>query len=277
MIEWTRDDVMQIIQSPYHLCVQRHDIGFELHTHDTMVEIELLVSGSGFQILNGRRYSIQKGSLWITRPQDFHEVNVPKGVNILNIQFKPSILSRDLLSLLLDHPNDICIQLSEEDFSVILHTAETILEEHELQNDFSDLIAKRQIELMLLRVFRILSIQPIEKKNHTENSLIEKAILFLRTNFSENPSLDATASFVHLNADYFAVQFKKYIGRTYYAYLTELKMEYAKKLILETDLKLSTVCFKCGFGDQSNFLRQFKRYFGCTPTQMRQKKIGWNL
>jgi ABC-type antimicrobial peptide transport system permease subunit len=105
-----------------------------------MVEIELLVSGSGFQILNGRRYSIQKGSLWITRPQDFHEVNVPKGVNILNIQFKPSILSRDLLSLLLDYPNDICIQLSEEDFSVILHTAETILEEHELQNDFSDLI-----------------------------------------------------------------------------------------------------------------------------------------
>ena len=268
---------MQIIQSPYQLCVQRHNIGLELHTHDTMVEIELLVAGSGFQILNGRRYPIQKGSLWITRPQDFHEVNVPKGVNILNIQFKPSILSGDLLSLLLDHPSDICIQLSEKDFPTVLQIAETILEEYELKNDFSDSIAKRQIELMLLRVFRILSIQPIEKKNHTENSLIEKAILFLRTNFSENPSLDATASFVHLNADYFAVQFKKYIGRTYYAYLTELKMEYAKKLILETDLKLSTVCFKCGFGDQSNFLRQFKRYFGCTPTQMREKKIGRDL
>ena len=127
---------------------------------------------------------------------------------------------------------------------------------------------------MLLRLFRFLGIAPTPKKEGAQSAFIEKAILFLRTHFSENPSLDTTAAHVHFNADYYAAQFKKQVGKTYYAYLTELKLEQAKNLILETDIALSVICFKCGFGNQSNFLRQFKRYFGNTPTQMRQKRIG---
>ena len=102
----------------------------------------------------------------------------------------------------------------------------------------------------------------------------QAAILYHKTNFSENPSLDTTAAYIHFNSDYFEEKKKKHIGKTYYRYLTELKLEQAKKLILETDMSLSVICFKCGFGNQSNFLRQFKRSYGCTPTQMRQRKFN---
>ncbi len=265
---------MYIVKSPHSLHIQEHDSGWELHTHDSMIEIELLVEGNASQILNGHFYSLKKGALWISRPQDFHEVISSERVNILNIQFKPGFISRDLLSLLLDYQNDICMELSERDFSTVLTVAEAISAEYEKKESFSFDVIKRHIELMLLCVFRALGIAPIEKKENAQNAFIEKAILFLRTNFSENPSLAATAAHVHFNADYFAAQFKKQVGKTYYTYLTELKLEQAKNLILETDMALSIICFKCGFGNQSNFLRQFKRYFGCTPTQMRQKKIG---
>ena len=263
---------MHIVRTPYHLSVQRHNIGMQLHTHDTMIEMELLVEGCGEQILNGHRYPIQRGSFWISRPQDFHAVSVPKGTQILNVQFKPSFLSRDLLAMLLNYAGDICLSLSEADFSILHKSLETIFSEYENPIAFSSDMIQRQIELIVLRVFRLLAIKPIEKKESTQNPLIEKTILFLRSNFSENPSLSATAELVHLNADYFATQFRKHTGKTYYAYLTDLKMEHAKKLTLETELTLSVVAFKCGFGNQSNFLRQFKNYFGCTPTEMRSQK-----
>ena len=263
---------MRIISNPQKLSIQRHNIGCDLHTHDTMVEMELLVEGSGTQVLNGRSYSIRSGWFWLSRPQDFHEVDVPKGADILNIQFKPSVLSRELLGMLLDYEGDVCLALPETVFSDFLGKMEVISEEYERDADFSTDVIKREIELMLLQVFRLLPIAPIRRDKHMQNSLIERAILFMRSNFSESPSLSDAAEFVHLNADYFAAQFKKHIGKTYYAYLTDLKMEQAKKLTLETELPLSAVAFRCGFGDQSNFLRQFKRYFGCTPTQMRAQK-----
>lgn len=263
---------MYIVKSPYSLHVQEHTAGWEMHTHDSMIEIEVLMEGNVTQILNGHFYSLKKGAFWLSRPQDFHELTSTDEVKILNIQFQPSFISRDLLSLLLDYKNDICTELSGEDFSCIRAIADVISEEYERRESFSIEMIKRQIELMLLRVFRVLGIAPIERKDNAQNAFIEKAILYLRTHFSENPSLDTTAAHVHFNADYFAAQFKKQVGKTYYAYLTELKLEQAQHLILETDISLSVICFKCGFGNQSNFLRQFKRYFGCTPTRMRQKR-----
>lgn len=265
---------MYIVKSSYNLRVQRHDAGWQLHTHDSMIEIELMVEGSGDHLLNGQYYPIKKGWFWISRPQDFHEVNVPKGVNIISIQIKPAFISKELLSLIIDYQSDICAELSDSLFQRILTICETIFEEYERNDLFSFELIERQIEFMLLQVFRFLKIAPIERKESTNNLYIEKALLFLRTNFSENPSLDTTASYIHFNADYFATLFKKHVGKTYYRYLTELKLEQAKKLILETDMSLSVICFKCGFGNQSNFLRQFKRSFGCTPTQMRQKKLN---
>ena len=268
---------MYIVKSPYNLHVQEHTAGWEMHTHDSMIEIELLIEGNVTQILNGHTYTLQKGAFWLSRPQDFHEVRSTEAVRILNIQFKPGFISRDLLALLLDYSNDICTELSGEAFSSVLAITDVISEEYERKESFSIEMIKRQIELMLLRVFRVLGIAPLERKDNAQNAFIEKAILYLRTHFSENPSLDTTAAHVHFNADYFAAQFKKQVGKTYYAYLTELKLEQAQHLILETDISLSVICFKCGFGNQSNFLRQFKRHFGYTPTQMRQKKIGCDV
>ena len=263
---------MKIIRTPDTLSVQRHFVGMDLHTHEAIIEAELLVDGCGRQILNGHPYAIQKGSFWISRPQDFHTVEVPKGSHILNVQFMPGFLSSELLSILLNYPKDIFLSLSEDAFSEFRALLETVLEEYESQTDFSLEIIKRQLELMLLKTFRLLPTPSAEKRMSQQNPLMEKAILFLRSNFSESPSLARVAELVHLNADYFAAQFKRYTKKTYYTYLTELKLAHAKKLVLETNLTLAIVTFKCGFGDQSNFLRQFKKHFGHTPTEMRAKR-----
>ena len=260
---------MKVIRSSYHLSMQRHNIGLTLHTHDTMIEMELLLEGSGYQILNGQRYPLQGGSIWISRPQDIHEVSVPKGVEILNVQFRPDFLSRELLAPLLNYEGNVCASLTDADFAEIRSILESAFEEYEHQTAFSLDVIRRQIELALLRVFRLLA---IEKQERAQNPLIEKAILFLQSRFSESPSLSDAAEFVHLNTDYFASQFKRHTKKTYYTYLTDLKMEHARKLTLETELTLAVVAYKCGFGDQSNFLRQFKRYYGCTPTEMRRRR-----
>ena len=68
---------MYIVKSSYNLRVLKHDEGGQLHTHDSMIEIELMAEGSGDHFLNGHYYPSKKGWFWISRPQDFHEVTVP--------------------------------------------------------------------------------------------------------------------------------------------------------------------------------------------------------
>ena len=98
---------MYIVKSSYDLRVQKHDAGWQLHTHDSMIEIELMTEGNGDHFFNGHYYPIKKGCFWISRPQDFHEVSVSKGANIISIQIKPAFISKELLSLLIDYQNDM--------------------------------------------------------------------------------------------------------------------------------------------------------------------------
>lgn len=269
---------MYVVQSSSYLRISEHTDGFQLHTHEGMIEAEVMISGGGYQKLNGRTYRIKRGCVTIVRPQDFHEVTLDAKTRLINMQFHPSFLSRDLLALLLDAQGDLVADLSEEGSTLALSLAEGSLEEFQNASSFSHDIIKRQLEHLCYLLLRKRSVSQKQKKNESDsNSLIEKALLFMRTGFAENPSLQTTAHFVHLNSDYFALLFKKYTGRTYYSYLTELKMEHAKKLTIESDLPIAVICAKAGFGHEANFHRQFKRYFGMSAGKMRknfQKEEG---
>jgi AraC-like DNA-binding protein len=64
--------------------------------------------------------------------------------------------------------------------------------------------------------------------------------------------------------------FKGATGRTLTAYLNELRVGAASQLLAETDLSILDICFKVGFGNYSNFNRQFKRIKGYGPRALRQ-------
>ena len=77
--------------------------------------------------------------------------------------------------------------------------------------------------------------------------------------------LSELAAVAHLSEFHFARLFKQATGLAPHQYLIRLRVERAKRLIREGRLPLSQVAAACGFSDQSQFSRHFKRLVGVTP------------
>lgn len=78
----------------------------------------------------------------------------------------------------------------------------------------------------------------------------------------------------HLSAQYISQLFKNEIGVNFLAYLTNIRMEYAKKLLLSKNYAIAEIAEKSGYGDYRVFTKAFKKAEGVTPSQYRRDFKG---
>ena len=105
-----------------------------------------------------------------------------------------------------------------------------------------------------------------EKEEAAEDGgSIGKEIQYIEHNFYRSISLEEVSQAVHMNTAYFSTLFKKQTGKKYIDYVTDLRMEKARKLILNTDLKIGAIAEMVGYGSTKHFTRIYKEKFGTTP------------
>lgn len=83
-------------------------------------------------------------------------------------------------------------------------------------------------------------------------------------------SLAVLSEEFHLNAQYISWIFKNEIGVNFLTYLTNIRVEKAKKLLLSTSLPIADVVEQFGYGDYRVFTKVFKKNEGITPSQYRR-------
>lgn len=125
-------------------------------------------------------------------------------------------------------------------------------------------------------VFEVLAVyieQLIEIVLHSraDNSevLIGKAISYIDDNFQEKCSLEDVAGQVGISKYYLSNLFKKVKGINFSAYLNQVRIERARKLIAQPGMTVAEVCEQTGFNDQQYFSKTFKKYTGTTITEYR--------
>ena len=87
---------------------------------------------------------------------------------------------------------------------------------------------------------------------------------------AQDLSLSVLAEEFHLNPQYISQLFKNEIGVNFLSYLTNIRMEKAKKLLLSTSLSVAEVAEQSGYGDYRVFTKVFKKSEGITPSQYRR-------
>ena len=104
-----------------------------------------------------------------------------------------------------------------------------------------------------------------------EKELLDKVRFRYGSVFYDRKSIRA----IPLHYDYLRKLFKKEMGRSTLEYLTDLRMNRARELLLDGTRKLpiAEVAEGCGFSDALYFSRVFKKRFGSSPTQFRQSAI----
>jgi two-component system response regulator YesN len=105
------------------------------------------------------------------------------------------------------------------------------------------------------------------KKNRVDISAMKEYMLI---NYGENITLGAMADKYHVSKEYLSSLFKKETGKTFSEHLIGIRMEKAKKLIVEYDLPIQKVAEMTGYVDIAHFYKMFKRYFGTSPGRIRE-------
>ena len=239
-----------------------------LHWHN-YIEIEMVIGGSGYNLLNGQRFPLSRGSLYLLRLIDFHEVHPEPELTLLHMCIDESLLSVDLLSqLATDKP--LIYTIDEDETQIMERLFRLIIDEN--KNEIPD---RRYLKHLLICILlRILKLVPDNSEGYHpfKEKPIQAAILYLHMHFRENPTLSDLAKIAHYNSSHFSTTFHKEIGMTYSEYLNMLKINYAKELLGSTNLKITEICYECGFTSHSNFLRLFKMDTGLSPLIYRQKQ-----
>ncbi|MBD8068723.1 response regulator [Bacillus sp. PS06] len=103
--------------------------------------------------------------------------------------------------------------------------------------------------------------------------IVEGVRRFLEKNYANDITLTSLSKQFHLNGTYLSELFKNQVGQTYSDYLIKLRINKARELLLDSELKIIDVAQLVGFSNSSYFGTVFKKYVGQTPVEYRKEKI----
>jgi AraC-like DNA-binding protein/ligand-binding sensor protein len=137
--------------------------------------------------------------------------------------------------------------------------------------------AQQESTVKLLTIFAqhlaIVSNQVIIQQENADVPVIKKAKEYIREHQAEKISLGTVAKAVNMSAFYFCKMFKKAAGINFTDYLTRVRIERARNLLLNPNLRISEIGFEVGFQSLTHFNRVFKKITGQSPTDYRAQLL----
>ncbi len=141
-------------------------------------------------------------------------------------------------------------------------------------------VPNRQHEAVvkLLSIFAqhlsMLSNQVVLQQDNAEPPVITRAKEYIQEHQTDNLRLGHVAKAVNTSTFYFCKMFKKVTGINFTDYLSRVRIEKSKNLLLNPNLRVSEIAFEVGFQSLTHFNRVFKKLLGQSPTEYRAHLLG---
>ena len=259
----------------------------ELHFHPEL-ELVHIKKGSGTQFIGNHIQHFKAGDMILVGPDIPHLWKCDEQYFVENsklkaeatvIHFLPAALGEDFFNL---PENNILQKLftkAKLGLSVHQKTKELIVQ---LLSQILNSSGTKKI-IILLEILNTLAeskdIRSINKKDilllqtEKEPDRMNNILQYMLNNFQKNIDLNKIASIANLSPNAFCRYFKLRTNKTYSSFLIEIRITHACKLLTETTLSVSDVCYQSGFNNFSNFNRPFKKITTLTPLKYRSSYL----
>lgn len=104
------------------------------------------------------------------------------------------------------------------------------------------------------------------EKESKVSTVIAEAMVYIADNYNKDLRLKEVAEAVAISPQYFSKIFKEELGVNFIDYLTNIRMDEAKKMLKEGSLSIKEICYQIGYNDPNYFSRLFKKVEGISPT-----------
>lgn len=134
--------------------------------------------------------------------------------------------------------------------------------------------SNRALRSWFVDKFKVCAANISTKKGEHENHLVRQAQAYIQENYQKDLSLDELSKELDISPYYFSKLFKEETGSNFVEYLTMLRMDRAKELLKDENRSMKEICMEVGYSDPNYFSRIFKKNFGVTPTEYRERERG---
>ncbi|WP_338448848.1 AraC family transcriptional regulator [Niallia oryzisoli] len=276
-------DHIKLLQNPSLVYIgklsEKPDWNFPSHRHDDLSEIVYILGGEGDFIIDDQPYLVQQGDLLIYNKGIFHEEKSSKnnplktyycGIADIHIEGLPEGYITPMGTCPLIKQNKYSEQM-EKLFSMMF-------EESSLKLKGYDDICKNLLRSMIIYIQRMAQLEEMKTKNDSE-TLALQIKEFLDKNYLKQLTLEEIALEFHMNAYYLSHVFKNHYNDSPINYMIYRRMGEAKKLLINTDMKVREISQLVGYENANYFSRIFAKTMGESPLQYKknEKKERVNL
>lgn len=107
--------------------------------------------------------------------------------------------------------------------------------------------------------------------NEKESTRMCNVLNWVVANLENNITLNEAATIAQMNANAFSRFFSLRTRKTFSEFVKELRLQKAAKLLIDSDMPVTQICFECGYNNISNFNRQFLNYYNTNPVKYKKE------
>jgi AraC-like DNA-binding protein/quercetin dioxygenase-like cupin family protein len=253
---------------------------FPVHFHPEY-ELNLVIDSTGKRIIGDSILEYDSPDLVFVGPNTPHAWtgnNNHNNPHVITIQFDGNVLSEKMLSKNYALPLKNLLEKAKRGILFNQKTVNNVQKRIEKLSEiqgFDAFISLLSIlyDLSISRNQSLLASQGyVGQFDLNQSQRISKVVNYIQENLLNDIRIKQVADLVNMSETAFSHFFKKRTQRSFSDYLTDMRVSYAARLILETDRNISEVCFMSGFNNLSNFNRTFKSRYLCTPGEMRSQQ-----
>ena len=187
---------------------------------------------------------------------------------MFKIQFMIDILDPDIQKTLISDKYRLTMKLPDRELNSLLPIFSNIVEERN-SNKYGRLkMIRHFMNCLAIEMIRLSKQQDYKTSNF---DTMVMALEYIHLNYTNNITIQQVADYVGLTPNYFCSKFHKEIGQSFKQYLRGLQLNHAATLLRVSDISIANVCEESGINSLAHFLKDFKIYYGMTPSQYRKQ------
>lgn len=255
------------------------------HIHD-YIEINFMYSGKCIQTIGTNTITLKQGQITLIDTKTPHSIgNTDENDILINFVISKEYFTSVILSQLKNNNlissffinafNDSNSKLNylvfntENNERLQLFIKEFLLEYYYPSSNNKQVMNHLFI-LIILDMMNAIDTSVVYKSISQTNTLMVDCLKYLENHFL-TCTLKETAQHLGVNECYLSSLFKRYLNKTYKEIIIQLKMEYAAKLLVNSNLSIEEVAHKTGYHNLTFFYHKFESYFSCLPSVYRNK------
>ncbi len=256
---------------------------YPIHWH-MPIEIILPIQNGYPVVCNGVTYNLRERDILLIQPGVLHHMPAVHGRRYILQASLPPMYNSTVSPFHFPFLPSAVMLTPEQDERLYLQVRNLIYSIYHEQSRRSQ-TSELTMYISLLQVLLLVSNAVLQNKisndvrqskNKTHIEVFLKICDYLNNNYAENITLDEIAKRSGFSKFYFNRQFKAMTGETFYKYLSRTRIRNADMQLASQSTSITDIACNTGFSTPSAFIRMFKNYHHCTPSEFRSMYVHYD-